>query len=60
MFRATAVLAPRRGVDVSELAGADALADALADAGWAQGDDGEPLPSAGAIDALRTTWEEVA
>ena len=60
MVRATGVLAPRRGVDVSELVDADILADALASAGWENGSDGEPLPSAGAIDALRSAWEEVA
>ncbi len=60
MFRATVVLAPRRGFDVGELADADELAEALEAAGWDSGEAGEPLPSAGAIDALRSTWEEVS
>jgi hypothetical protein len=59
MFRATVVLAPRRGFDADELVDTDALAEALEAAGWAAGESGEPLPSAGAIDALRSTWEEV-
>ncbi|HEY8060541.1 MAG TPA: hypothetical protein VID94_17375 [Acidimicrobiales bacterium] len=59
MFRASVVLAPRRGVDASELIDADNLDAALAEAGWESDATGEPLPSAGVLDALRSAWENV-
>jgi hypothetical protein len=57
MFRASVVLAPRRGVDASELIDADTLDAALAEAGWEADATGESLPSAGVLDALRSAWE---
>ena len=63
MFRASVVLAPGRGGDedlldaLSGLADGDVLAEALTDAGWTTDADGEPLPSAGVLDALRSAWE---
>ncbi len=57
MFRASVVLAPRRGVDAGELIDADTLDAALAEAGWESDAAGEPLPSAGVLDALRSAWE---
>ena len=63
MFRASVVLAPGRSADddvldaLAELLDDEAMTDALADAGWEQGADGEPLPSAGVLDALRSAWE---
>lgn len=57
MFRASVVLAPRRGVDSGELIDADTLDAALAEAGWEADEAGEPLPSPGVLDALRSAWE---
>jgi hypothetical protein len=63
MFRASVVLAPARGVDgevldaLTDLADGDALIDGLTDAGWTTDADGEPVPSAGVLDALRSAWE---
>ncbi len=63
MFRASVVLAPGRGVDedlldaLTDLLDDETLTDALTNAGWEQGADGEPLPSAGVLDALRSAWE---
>ena len=63
MFRASAVLAPGRGGDedlldaLDDLVTSDELAEALRDAGWTTDGDGEPLPSAGVLDALRSAWE---
>ena len=63
MFRASVVLAPGRGADedlldaLDDLADSDDLAEALTDAGWDTDTDGEPLPSAGVLDALRSAWE---
>ncbi len=63
MFRASVVLAPGRGGDedllaeLTDLAEGDALASTLDDAGWTNAADGEPLPSAGVLDALRSAWE---
>jgi hypothetical protein len=57
MFRAKVVLAPGRGVDLGDLVDDDALDAALADAGWEADEVGEPLPSAGVLDALRSAWE---
>ena len=63
MFRASAVLAPGQGADddvldaLTDLLDDDAMTDALTDAGWEQGVDGTPLPSAGVLDALRSAWE---
>jgi hypothetical protein len=57
MYRASVVLASRRGADASELLDADTLDDALAEAGWDAEEAGEPLPSAGVLDALRSAWE---
>jgi hypothetical protein len=56
MFRAEVVLAG----DAGELAGSDELEDALAEAGWEQGEDGIDLPEPGVVDAVRTAWEGVA
>lgn len=60
MFRADVVLAPLRGTELDDLADADELARALADAGWEEGGGGAALPTAGALDALRSAWEDVA
>lgn len=52
MFRAEVVLAGQ-----ADLEGLD---DALGEAGWDRGEDGDALPTPGALDALRTAWEEVS
>jgi hypothetical protein len=54
--------APMYRAEVVVAGGADleGLDDALAEAGWEQGGDGEPLPPAGVLDALRVAWEEAA
>jgi len=63
MFEASVVLAPGRGGDedlldaLADLAGSDALAEALTDAGWSTDTDGEAPPAAGVLDALRSAWE---
>ena len=57
------VLAAGGGVDedlpdaLTDLLDDETLTDALTNAGWEQGADGEPLPSAGVLDALRSAWE---
>jgi hypothetical protein len=56
MFRAEVVLAG----DAGDLAGSDELQDALAEAGWEQGEDAIGLPEPGVVDAVRSAWEGVA
>ena len=63
MFRASVVLAPGRGGEddvsdaLTDLLDDEAFTDALTAAGWEVGTDGETLPSAGVLDALRSAWE---
>jgi hypothetical protein len=67
MSTAEVQLVPRAGLDADELTdrlGADRLAEALVDSGWRSPDgagdpplpDGDGLPSAGVLNALRDLW----
>jgi hypothetical protein len=58
MFRATVVLSPAPGTDLSDFATGDALAEALADAGWERDVNGVPPPSGGVLEALQRAWVE--
>jgi hypothetical protein len=57
MFRAEVVLAAVGG-DPDGLLDEDDLDDALSALDWEAGQDADPLPSAGALVALRRAWEE--
>ncbi len=53
--------AGRSAASAADRIGTDRLRDALRAEGWPTGRDGGPgLPSAGALQALRTRWDEVA